>query len=435
MSRSPVVITRRLTHDFTVQEAAIAPQSVCYRGKHKAPLEHVLRVGAWLRYKSMHLSVLHGFDRKEIPSITKMTGMMRAADMFDLVDRDHGILHQLGSNVTLLDLLSALRPFEAHDPRDHVFGLLGFWEKSSKGKHGTPIADYNAPTAQVFQNAALFDIRSSGSLAIFRHITHNSESHAKSCLLPTWVPRWDTAWKAEDEVFLKPLFCAHNGVELASDTPMTSTKVLTLKGFVVAVIESAVPTAFRGFEATSADIQTFLSLAEELTRSARSLPADSFDEKIATTLQAGVNSSGVRTTEGESARAYAGYKYFLAEQGRIPTYEWALDDFAEDWYQHAEAYYNQTAAELHFAMEVACHARNFFTTTAGHIGLGPSSIRTRDFVVVIYGCQWPVILRPSTLDAASYELIGVSYVHGITDGEATKDHVRSGAPDVSFRIH
>ena len=57
--------------------------------------------------------------------------------------------------------------------------------------------------------------------------------------------------------------------------------------------------------------------------------------------------------------------------------------------------------------------RSFFTTSTGHIGLGPEGTKVDDHVVLLSGTQVPFILRQKD---EHYQVIGEAYVHGIMDG-------------------
>ncbi|KAK5130956.1 hypothetical protein LTR08_001512 [Meristemomyces frigidus] len=56
-----------------------------------------------------------------------------------------------------------------------------------------------------------------------------------------------------------------------------------------------------------------------------------------------------------------------------------------------------------------------------------------DLVTILYGSMWPVILRPCP-ENDEYEMIGVSHVYGIMDGEAVDKNKAEGVADVTFRI-
>jgi len=60
------------------------------------------------------------------------------------------------------------------------------------------------------------------------------------------------------------------------------------------------------------------------------------------------------------------------------------------------------------------HYSNFFVTREGHLGLGPTEMLKNDRVVVLFGCDVPVVLRR---EGSSYRLIGQCYVVGAMHGE------------------
>ena len=57
--------------------------------------------------------------------------------------------------------------------------------------------------------------------------------------------------------------------------------------------------------------------------------------------------------------------------------------------------------------------RSFFTTSCGHIGLGPAAIKVGDHISVLAGSQVPFMLRSS---GDQFKVVGEAYVHGIMDG-------------------
>jgi hypothetical protein len=63
---------------------------------------------------------------------------------------------------------------------------------------------------------------------------------------------------------------------------------------------------------------------------------------------------------------------------------------------------------------LALIGRRMITTTGGYLGLAPEEVQENDVVAILYGCNFPVVLRPH---GDSYLLIGECYVDGIMDGE------------------
>jgi hypothetical protein len=64
---------------------------------------------------------------------------------------------------------------------------------------------------------------------------------------------------------------------------------------------------------------------------------------------------------------------------------------------------------------VGLAGRRLITTETGYLGLAPAESRPGDTVAILYGCNYPVILRPS---GDGFKYIGESYIDGLTHGEA-----------------
>lgn len=47
-------------------------------------------------------------------------------------------------------------------------------------------------------------------------------------------------------------------------------------------------------------------------------------------------------------------------------------------------------------------------------------MQVNDVVAVLYGCIWPVVLRPMA-EAGHFEAVDIAYVHGIMFGEAVRE--------------
>lgn len=65
--------------------------------------------------------------------------------------------------------------------------------------------------------------------------------------------------------------------------------------------------------------------------------------------------------------------------------------------------------------EVYNRGKTLFKTTSGSVGLGSEQMVVDDIVVILWGCNVPIILRP--LANHQYSYIGEAYVHGIMYGE------------------
>jgi hypothetical protein len=62
-----------------------------------------------------------------------------------------------------------------------------------------------------------------------------------------------------------------------------------------------------------------------------------------------------------------------------------------------------------------CYHRRFFVSQADRYGWAVDGAQPGDHVAVLYGCNYPFLLRESS--DATYKIIGDCYIHGLMDGE------------------
>jgi hypothetical protein len=86
------------------------------------------------------------------------------------------------------------------------------------------------------------------------------------------------------------------------------------------------------------------------------------------------------------------------------------------------------ASQYREAMATACMNRAFFITGSAHFGLEPYFAIQDDIFGVLYGSQFPVVLRPMGKD---FLFLGTCYVHGIVYGKTSH---RSHEDEVTFSL-
>ena len=119
----------------------------------------------------------------------------------------------------LLDLLNKHRIYEATDPRDKVYGLLGMANDNFVDMLDS---DYEKPIIEVFENLAKFLINRDGNLDIIYaaegQIPILSTWRLK---LPSWVPDWTAKPAAPSLLCKRPVsgkgYVAENGDEVLSE--------------------------------------------------------------------------------------------------------------------------------------------------------------------------------------------------------------------------
>jgi len=74
---------------------------------------------------------------------------------------------------------------------------------------------------------------------------------------------------------------------------------------------------------------------------------------------------------------------------------------------------------MHSALRSLDH-RALITTRTGYLGLAPVAAHPGDVLAILFGCGWPVVLRPC--DDGLYQVIGECYIHGLMHGEILEQH-------------
>jgi hypothetical protein len=73
-----------------------------------------------------------------------------------------------------------------------------------------------------------------------------------------------------------------------------------------------------------------------------------------------------------------------------------------------------TLRHLRLAM-LSLEQRALITTETGYLGLAPAAVRQGDVVAILFGCRFPMVLRPYLDDM--YQVIGECYIHDLMGGE------------------
>jgi hypothetical protein len=188
------------------QEAAFSRASICYWGTARFALTEILKVAVWLTHKANHLPA----------QIWWSVGVLAAAEMFDYAA--HDVLDPRSMEpAKLLALLVQHQNLGAHDPRDHVYGLLGLYQ-GFEVRRALPKAlepDYEKDLVEVCTNASKIAIEEEGNLQILLHLFHRDLETPEERVFPSWVPRWHRPWERDiDASRMSYFFRADDGMKL-----------------------------------------------------------------------------------------------------------------------------------------------------------------------------------------------------------------------------
>ena len=116
--------------------------------------------------------------RQHFPAIRNILGLEKL--------RDHGaeIAQKAFDNSHILRLVSLHRKFQATDPRDKVFALLGLIRKY-EDHSSRPRINYSVSTREVYTTFARMSLRRESKLEILRHCNERLVPD-----LPSWAPDW-----------------------------------------------------------------------------------------------------------------------------------------------------------------------------------------------------------------------------------------------------
>ncbi|OAL27605.1 hypothetical protein AYO22_03509 [Fonsecaea multimorphosa] len=382
-----------------------------------------------------------------------------------------------------LDLVTVLLWFRTHDatdPRDKVYALL------SLAKPTTWITEnYTKSVSETFKDVAFGLIADSGKLHV---LTISICARRTDLSLPSWAPDWRATVERETEAPVvelyqqfqfNPLMMTHMRKYAASGrsrmkrrtntTTMTTTvseavperkgNILTLWGFVVDGLSEVAPkmpyihhtknrtkaqeevilACLLAWDKLAMDLQ-FLHLSSDLYRH-RQLPQSTAPE-FASTSAFEIEAEAEAEAEDIYCLTLSRGTYWVGHGDRERTLrefrQWracllALQPQQPPSSRQHEDPHNRFFRSTTLAFYVhALRSWSNYTlakTDAGLLVLGLGEMRRGDRVVLLKGCDLPLIVRAvdTTPAAASgvgttgreehWQLVGAAYVHGMMDGE------------------
>ena len=404
---------------WVVQEAALAPSSVCYRGDTELSLQDVLLAATWIYHKQ------HSVPR----ALATHNGILNALHMVQTWGHRWTNM-ATGRDYNLYSVLINTGNFEATDPKDNVFAVLGLARKlGGVDKTAIPLRpDYSKSTSAIFRDATLYCIYSRQNLDVLNFVRHRLTS-ASLPDLPTWVlachQMKDVTIDASQlrdlqynacfpEANIKPFLQQSHDGDLAA------------RGTVIGESEWVSQPMWRSnwddiARAQQSEIYLHVWPSSDKDCAAFNSP-DRLD--LAMTLTAGCNNLRERWSNESCLRSSIAYdKVVEGEEVAAPRELTA-----------ASTNDQRLAAEFGRAMYYALKNRCLFSTKSGQIGLGPQTMQSGDVMAILYGCRLPVVLRQLDSDNGRYEFVGVCYMYRNMDGEAVAYHRAAGKEDVIFTL-
>ncbi|KAK5722696.1 hypothetical protein LTR15_005928 [Elasticomyces elasticus] len=399
---------------WVVQEAALPKLSSMYCGGHEVRLKLVLTAAAWLKHKLK-------FTTKMSPIVYK--GLQCAMLMWEYTYRDIDD----GPRSSLLLMLSGLGTLQARDPRDHIYGVLGLYQRLSACEtipsELTP--DYNKSLEDVLKGVmtvAFTRIVETGRFENFGTLNLKPEDLGSADnILPSWVLRPHLPWDAQ-----------YNAANTRGDFRACGSKALSwfkvtgrdksimvLKGMTIRQVKHVEPVwtsdDFQLPDAVATKLIGFIETSNDHQADISSLPL---------TLIAGMDYQGNRPSHKE---ADASFRAVLRQLRLGPTP-------AEDEDAASLKIRQAKNDDYQRVMRVACGNRRLFVMQDCKIGMGPRVTQVGDVAAVLWGFKRPVLLRP-LLGRKGYKLCDEVYIDHVLDGEWADAQLAKGRNEEVFHLH
>lgn len=309
----------------------------------------------------------------------------------------------------LIYLLRSFRTFDATDPRDKIFALLGIAADAEElGVH----PNYLKSAKEVYTEIARQLIRE-GYLDVLSLVEYSPRVAG----LPSWAHDWSMMSShiplqrrgldrsgAPGKTLLEPIFSASGpscDIEIKKRSPEDESVLLTLRaGFVGKIQEIGMTWERENFGQWFFDLQRMSGLishagvfAEPAEKVWRTAVADQeirqgarkprISKEHIDKIEEGLNNVDVKTIDSQK----------LIHAG--------LSEYREE-------------------MLVLVKGRRPIQVTGGYLGIGPCQAEVGDSVWILLGAQTPYVLR-HCVENNTFRLVGEAYVNGIMDGEAMED--------------
>jgi hypothetical protein len=291
-------------------------------------------------------------------------------------------------NQPLISLLHKTKEAICSDPRDRIYALLSFLDQAIRSRI---IPNYNMSAQEVYQDAVLqhFEIGHRDGPRLLSTVEIQKDIPNR----PSWVPRWDIP-RATTRLY-------HSKAALATLPSIGHLSAATIEALGVYI--------------------TKVSKVEQIN-----ISDDASQQAILNELRK--LKEHVLPQHGQKHLSHSLFPFletltanYVAERHH-PPYAWRPS--TEDFQPFLDIVFEDQGVNDLLIDRILRNIREFgrgralCITTDRKLCLSPLGTRPGDIVIVILGCDSPMILRPTTPDCLQYWVVGEAFCHGIMDGEA-----------------
>ncbi|KAG4429711.1 hypothetical protein IFR05_014808 [Cadophora sp. M221] len=372
---------------WVIQEVAFAPA--------------MIHVGAQqVAWEVVALSATLFSIRKRIENLDHRRAFVQVKDMFVIED-------VVGHSY--IGLLQRVVPFEATDPRDKLFAILGLCEDEDRLNPDFQ-PDYSKDVVEVYTIFArcMAERTFIGLAYLYPHFPDPYTTSGNH--FPSWVPRWDQGKISPGQsISMLPSWNV-SGDTVAIVNKAIDPKTLSIKGFRL----SPAKLVHHGLHRDPQNVSIVKQMWDSINKCIEvgdlpTLAEEGFGERFMQTITAGAvfDSSRRHSEKGCIWGVEELHNYFdfinLSVAGKL------------------ESILPENMAKAR-QLCVMAMKKAFFILEDGQIGLGPNATEPKDIVCVFYGHRMPYILRP--VGDGRYLFLGPCFVHGIMHREAMEGLIK-----------
>ncbi|KAM0262923.1 hypothetical protein ACHAQJ_001516 [Trichoderma viride] len=298
--------------------------------------------------------------------------------------------------VKALRTLNATRNTQASDPRDKIYGILGFFGASGTDAENIfPEPDYKMTAAELYADVSRAIITNIGNLDVLSSCYGFFKSSVPD--LPSWAASWnDTPLKYFDEKYFNAAGASSVVYEDSDDKLL-----LRLKGRKVDSVERAgqLPDSIGYSNGACIELWRYWWKFASVVKSYPT--GETVVDVFKVTLCWGSDLAYRRLGPGDFKETFDAWLKILTGPDDTSTTAKQIFDGKEP-FKYA-----------HRATSVTW-GRNMAITDKGYLAMVPFTSKAEDEIVIFQGAKLPFVVR--TEDGKS-KIVGPCYVHGMMDGE------------------
>jgi hypothetical protein len=335
-------------------------------------------------------------------------------------------------------LLEATRYFDATDPRDRVYALLGLTQDAYQRELKVVYEDKVDGSEEVYVKVYIKAVKCTVEIDRSLNILALQTTQKKPKGLPSWVP---------DFSLKHPRGSSHL---LPQDLEEPQMKALLPESYWAQYLASGRSRPLIRFSADNRHLSIkgvrFGRVCEVIG------PFNSLESYLQEAEQCISRAAPRNISRGNLYDALhclrrhtrvSLWRVFIAdkdETGHVPApnwYEGVIKAMLSGGHVPVSPETGRTNIELQHpalvqrSLAAAISSRRFFRTNYGLVGIGPDNIKNGDLVSIVFGADMPLILRPF---GKFHKLVGAAYVHGVMNGVVVDIHKRLRTRGLPRRI-